>query len=852
MDNNVGTFLQGLKAFAVSFLLAGSLCCISCGKEPDPGQTPSGDDTEQPTPGDGSQDSDKLEIIDGKARFYLAEPDNSILSALGKQITDWTAYTLSVGSKEYEINVDTQGKAYADVDASSAGTYNAVLTSEASSSYFGASKYIGLHHPYALAYHTLKNTVSSFPLYASYSEETGNRLVFSMACSLLELTLTGDAKIASVKVENPSGDYMAGKGNYMASKQYHSITEGVPFVVVNYTNSGNFVKLTDAGTKIYIPIAAGSYTQGLDVRVCDSENRFCDFRIEAFEVTSDKTHKVTHAYKPDSDLIYFEGFDNFVWGGNIVGGGTTYGFAPSSEPMTVSGGKEYLGYEPALSSVSYDKAGAGFIQPETWSAVANKKVETASQLSPSYVRSRNIGSYSMLYRCQEYQGFVGVGTGNTYKGIFEPKVIPDVKNLTDLEISFDYCPKVGFRDNILLEVINGGKIISCTIDGEPAQIEETQTYYKGVTSSYVLRKDAVSVPTSTSAAKKWYHVSCEVEYVNDNTRFRLTTVDAGEGSHGFYLDNFMITRLKDRKKNALVGLRVLCWNIQNGMWYDQDKNYNNFVEWVKKYDPDVCIWCEGETIFNKQGVKVYGAERTLPNGWKQLAARYGHNYMSKSADVDNYPQIITSKHPITVLKQFSETDDASRPIVHGSGVFQISYLGQTMNFITFHAYAQKYAPQYEGKDQSLKDQSAANNEGDYHREHEVKYICDNIINGTEYSNCRNWLMMGDFNSKSRLDREHYSGVPATTWLLHDYILDNTDMIDVIHERNDDKDFFSSVNGDSQRIDYMYVSPDMYSRIENAVILIDSWTTLSQDTSVSTGYFCKSSDHRPILVDFKMK
>ena len=132
MDNNVGTFLQGLKAFAVSFLLAGSLCCISCGKEPDPGQTPPGDDTEQPTPGDGSQDSDKLELIDGKARFYLAEPDNSILSALGKQITDWTAYTLSVGSKEYEINVDTQGKAYADGDASSAGTYNAVLTSEAS------------------------------------------------------------------------------------------------------------------------------------------------------------------------------------------------------------------------------------------------------------------------------------------------------------------------------------------------------------------------------------------------------------------------------------------------------------------------------------------------------------------------------------------------------------------------------------------------------------------------------------------------------------------------------------------------------------------------------------------------
>ena len=33
-------------------------------------------------------------------------------------------------------------------------------------------------------------------------------------------------------------------------------------------------------------------------------------------------------------------------------------------------------------------------------------------------------------------------------------------------------------------------------------------------------------------------------------------------------------------------LRVLYWNIQNGMWADQGNNYDNFVEWVKRYDPD--------------------------------------------------------------------------------------------------------------------------------------------------------------------------------------------------------------------------------------------------------------------------
>ena len=40
-----------------------------------------------------------------------------------------------------------------------------------------------------------------------------------------------------------------------------------------------------------------------------------------------------------------------------------------------------------------------------------------------------------------------------------------------------------------------------------------------------------------------------------------------------------------------TNLRLLYWNIQNGMWSDQANNYNNFVAWVKKYDPDICVWC---------------------------------------------------------------------------------------------------------------------------------------------------------------------------------------------------------------------------------------------------------------------
>lgn len=34
-------------------------------------------------------------------------------------------------------------------------------------------------------------------------------------------------------------------------------------------------------------------------------------------------------------------------------------------------------------------------------------------------------------------------------------------------------------------------------------------------------------------------------------------------------------------------LRILYWNIQDGMWADQANNYDNFVAWVQEYDPDI-------------------------------------------------------------------------------------------------------------------------------------------------------------------------------------------------------------------------------------------------------------------------
>ena len=46
-------------------------------------------------------------------------------------------------------------------------------------------------------------------------------------------------------------------------------------------------------------------------------------------------------------------------------------------------------------------------------------------------------------------------------------------------------------------------------------------------------------------------------------------------------------------------LKILYWNIQNGMWSDQGNNYDNFVDFVKSEDPDICVWCEASPVTSR-------------------------------------------------------------------------------------------------------------------------------------------------------------------------------------------------------------------------------------------------------------
>src|SRR5574344_2468913 len=45
-------------------------------------------------------------------------------------------------------------------------------------------------------------------------------------------------------------------------------------------------------------------------------------------------------------------------------------------------------------------------------------------------------------------------------------------------------------------------------------------------------------------------------------------------------------------------VRLVYWNIQNGMWDGEADNYDSFVTWVKGKNPDICVWCEAVPTYN--------------------------------------------------------------------------------------------------------------------------------------------------------------------------------------------------------------------------------------------------------------
>lgn len=295
-------------------------------------------------------------------------------------------------------------------------------------------------------------------------------------------------------------------------------------------------------------------------------------------------------------------------------------------------------------------------------------------------------------------------------------------------------------------------------------------------------------------------------------------------------------------------LKVLYWNIQNGMWHDQGANYDNFVAFVREMDPDICIWAEAESryVTDTCSKLKMPEDQYLPWNWDVLAARYGHKYALICGKRDTFPQVVTSKYPLTIVKRVTGNGD-DIIVAHGAGWAKVDLgKGKEINIVTVHTWPHKFS--YGAEDRKA---SAAEHGGDYFRATEIKYICEQTIGTVPDAASQYWLMTGDFNAISSIDNYHYN-LPAddSAFLVHDYVRGNTPYIDSIERLYPGEFQKSTLSG--RRIDLMYLTPALFNRVTSARHLYDGFAESSRDPrGKAVQNFCHPSDHYPIFITFKL-
>ncbi|MBR1705934.1 MAG: endonuclease [Bacteroidales bacterium] len=290
-------------------------------------------------------------------------------------------------------------------------------------------------------------------------------------------------------------------------------------------------------------------------------------------------------------------------------------------------------------------------------------------------------------------------------------------------------------------------------------------------------------------------------------------------------------------------LRILYWNIQNGMWAGQEDNYDAFTDWVKALEPDICVWCEASTLYRTGTDELLPKrERYLPGHWGEVAARYGHSCWVVSAERDNYPQVVTSRYPLESVEELygNGTDTV---VVHGSGWVRTVVGGKEINLVTVHLKPFLFGYKVPKEE---KTESAARFDGEYWRIREAEYIFDHTVRTRPAPDKENWLMLGDFNARSRVDNFKYRwSAYDKRFLLHDHIALHSPYVDLLSETS--PEVFQATHSSDTRIDFVYVTVPVLKAVRSARVVRDSW---SAGTPSGVGKFYRPSDHLPILIDIK--
>ena len=676
------------------------------------------------------------------------------------------------------------------------------------------------------------------PMHASKCDD--RTLALSSLCGVLKLTVTGDADINSIRIEDNSGAALSGyfdidpETGLLVGR--NTAEGGVGFVVLDCSNGGKGVKTDSDGTTFHIVMPARKYADGVRISISDRSHRNMTVEsTEAFTINRGEVKSLRKiAYKPAENQVFAENFDSFEWGGDRNNGKKAAGFRPAAD------GKSLDGSERAVTASAFDKAGTGYLQNDYKVLLAEKPA-----MGTAYLDNRNVHDWRKMFRVQEYPGYLGVGVHNNSRGIVETPMLESLDGVCDIEVTFKVALQAKANSCVMVAANKAGVVKEYWVDGIRHTLYNTNYPYVNGEGEYIkLTRNVMPPAGSDAAVKEWHTVRLVVAGATAETSLYWTS-EFPDSDHvnGFFLDDIEVKLLNSVPRERI--LRVMDYNIQNGMWADQQNNYDNFVAFVNSVDADVCVFCEAQTIYySGTHDKCKPEERYLTDNWGELAARFGHKYWAIGAHQDNYPVVITSKYPVTLVQALGGDE-----VSHGGLHAQVTVDGETINFVGFHTWPQAYSKDAK-RDAASREKSKREHGGDKTREDEFRIFMERTILNPQYAGEKNWLIMGDMNCATPLDDSfHDLGWENPRYLGQKYMLDNVPAFDLvkIYNNPDKRDAITPSTQGWGRIDLMYGSEPMLKRLLKAKS--PKWGFTKGTWNDKTKFYDGSSDHLPVIVDF---
>ncbi len=499
-----------MKKFVVLGALAAALLCGCESVETETSRQPQG--SEQTPEGD-------------FVRLNLkAEDTRSSLS--GEKILWSEGDHIMVNGSSYEILFDESGDAYVNVPFGE--SYKALYPAEI---YTERGMMLQPAQFYA---------ENSFGELANPMTGTGSSSELHMrsVCGALMLRIAGSATISSISITDRAGGALCGEFDYADGEAslLDDATVSHSSVVLNCMQAGG-VKLSATGTDFYIVMPAATYSSGLKISISDTDGRNMVINSSTPRTirANDILETPTITYAPDEDILLAQSFDKNVWGCERQS--EVAGFAISGSTTAATG------YE--LVTAVTDTYGTDAISTDWANA-------DTYQMTASYLRSRGLEDWSMLYRCYEVYGALAVGYTGGRGFLRLPKLsLLDEGEVCKATLTF----RIAFKDGAAADMVQlypyvggTGKVLAYYVDGVEVEIPKDGTRWTtgtdiGLPNETLQQEKLLIYPSIDIKDVEWHTIRVDFGAVTSTTQIHLQPHTKGTTTAEFLIDDVEVRKV---------------------------------------------------------------------------------------------------------------------------------------------------------------------------------------------------------------------------------------------------------------------------------------------------------------------